>query len=66
MSNTVCIPVEEYETLVRCRDIVKSDFEENFSGEFVESVRKSERAHRKGEFVRCTTRNERVKLFQGL
>ena len=66
MNTTVSIPVKEYKILVRCRDIVEADFEENFTEEFVSSVRKSERAYRKGEFVRCNTRAERIRLFQGL
>lgn len=48
MNTTVSVPVKEYELLVRCRDIVESDFEENFTEEFISSVRKSERTYRKG------------------
>lgn len=49
---TITIPKEEYELLVKCRDIVKSEFEEKFSDEFIKDIKESEEAYKKGEFVR--------------
>ena len=39
MSEAVTIPKEEYETLLRCKEIVESDFEEGFSESFVRKIR---------------------------
>lgn len=60
---TVTIPKEEYRLLVKCRHIVESEFEEKFSKEFIEEVKESEEAYKKGEFVRVKNSEERKKLF---
>jgi hypothetical protein len=38
--------------------------EEQIRPEAVEAVRKSEESYKKGEFVRCHTKEDRRKLFQ--
>ncbi|MEK6869178.1 MAG: hypothetical protein AABX74_03045 [Nanoarchaeota archaeon] len=66
MSETITIPKEEYDRLVKCRHIVESEFEEKFSEEFIRDIKESEEAYRKGEFVRVKNSKERRKLFDSL
>lgn len=65
-SDVVTIPKKEYELLLKCKHIVESEFEENFSEEFIKAVKESEEACRKGEFVRVKSSEERRKLFDSL
>jgi hypothetical protein len=65
-SETISIPREEYELLVRCRHIVQSEFEENFSEQFIKAVKKSEEDYRKGRVVRIKSSKERRKLFSAM
>ena len=65
-SDVVKIPKEEYELLLRCKRIVESEFEENFSEDFIKAVRESEEAYKKGEYVRVKNSEERRKLFDSL
>jgi hypothetical protein len=37
-----------------------------FTKRFIEDVRKSEAAHHRGDYVRCSSRKERDKLFDSL
>jgi len=62
----VIISKKEYEFLVKCRKIVDSEFEERFSKKFIEDVKKSEEAYKRGEFVRVKNSEERKKLFDSL
>ncbi len=64
--DAITIPKEEYDLLVKCRQIVESEFEERFSPEFIECVRKSEEAYKKGQFVHVKNFQERKKLFDSL
>lgn len=66
MVETVTIPKDEYELLVKCRHIVESDFEEKFSEEFIKDVKESEEAYKNGDFVNVKNSEERKKLFGSL
>jgi len=66
MAETITLPKEEYELLVKCRHIVESEFEEKFSKEFIRDIKESEEAYRKGEFMRVKNSKERRKLFDSL
>jgi len=66
MTQTVTIPKMEYELLLKCRHLVDSEFEGEFSDEFIEAVKESEKAYKKGEVVVCKSREEREKLFESL
>ena len=66
MVETVTIPKDEYELLVKCRHIVESDFEEKFSEEFIKDVKESEEAYKNGDFVNVKSSEERKKLFDSL
>jgi len=59
MSETITIPKEEYDHLVKCKHIVESEFEEKFSEDFIRDIKESEEAYRKGEFVRVKNSKER-------
>lgn len=63
---TITIPKDEYELLVKCRHIIESEFEEKFSEKFIEEVKESEKAYKRGEFVRVNSSEERKKLFDSL
>ena len=63
MQATVIIPKKTYELLLKCKSIVESDFEERFSKKFIDAIKKSEKAYGAGQFVRCSSRQERLKLF---
>jgi hypothetical protein len=65
-SETITIAKEEYDFLVKCRHIVDAEFEEAFSSEFIEAVKESEEAYRKGEYVKAKNSEERKKLFASL
>ena len=55
---TVTIPKEEYDLLLKCRHILRSDFEEKFSAQFIKEVKESEEAFRAGNFKKFKTVNE--------
>ncbi len=63
---TVCIPRERYEYLVKCERLVAMEFEEKFSDEFVAEVKESEEAYGRGEYSEVKNREEREKLFESL
>ncbi|HIH91720.1 TPA: hypothetical protein HA281_02880 [Candidatus Woesearchaeota archaeon] len=65
-SDTINISRDEYELLVKCRHIVQSEFEENFSEKFIKAVMKSEEDYRKGKVVRIRNSQERRKLFDAM
>jgi hypothetical protein len=48
---TVCIPRERYDYLIKCERIVDMEFEEKFSDEFIAEVKESEEAYRRGEYI---------------
>ena len=62
----ITIPKKEYELLLKCKRIVESEFEENFSKEFIKAVKESEEDYKKGEFVRVKNSEDRKKLFDSL
>lgn len=62
-SDTVCIPKAEFDFLVKCKQIVESDFEEKYSKEFVAAVKESEEAYKKGDFVRFKSVKEAKAFF---
>lgn len=62
-SNTITIPKEEYELLLKCKRIVDSDFEEEFSEEFIKAIRKSEEDYKRGDFLRFKSAKEAKKYF---
>lgn len=63
---TVCIPRERYEYLLKCERLVDMEFEEKFSEEFIAEVKESEEAYRRGEYNEVKKREEREKLFESL
>ena len=63
---TITIPKEEYEILVKCKHIVESDFEEKFSEQFIKEIKESEESYKRGEFIRVKNSEERRKLFDSL
>lgn len=65
-TETITVPREEYEFLMKCRHIVDSEFEEHFSPEFIRAVKESEEAYKKGEVVKVKSAKEREKLFDSL
>ena len=63
---TITIPKEEYELLVKCKHIVESEFEEKFSEQFIKDIKESEDAYKRGEFVRVKSSEDRKTLFESL
>ena len=64
---TVCIPGERYEYLIKCERLVDMEFEEKFSDEFIAEVKESEEAYRRGEYIGVKNiLGEREKLFESL
>jgi len=63
---TITIPKEEYELLVKCKHIIESDFEEKFSEQFIKEIKESEESYKRGDFVRVKSSEERRKLFDSL
>ena len=66
MEETITIPKDEYKFLVKCKNIVKSEFEERFSKKFIEDVKKSEEEYRKGNFVRFKNIKEAKKNLDAM
>lgn len=65
-TDVVTISKEEYDLLVQCKHIVKSEFEENFSKKFIMAVEESEDEYKKGDVVIVKNSEERKKLFESL
>ena len=63
---TITIPKDEYERLVKCRHIVESEFEEKFSKKFIEDVKNAEEEYKKGNFVRFNNKGEAKKYLNSL
>ena len=63
---TICIPWERYEYLIKCERLVDMEFEEKFSDEFIAEVKESEEAYARGEYIEVNDREEREKLFLNL
>ena len=59
----VTIPKKEYELLVKCRRIVESEFEENFSEDFIKAVKESEEEYRKGNYLKFKNVEEAKRHF---
>ena len=59
----VTIPKKEYELLVKCRRIVESEFEENFSEDFIKAVKESEEEYRKENYPRFKNLEEAKRHF---
>ena len=66
MSKTITIPKEEYDLLVKCKSIVESDFEEKFSKEFIEDVKKAEQECKNGDSVRVNSKGDVRKHLDSL
>lgn len=66
MTETITIPKKEYKLLIKCKHIVKSEFEERFSKKFVQDVKKAEDEYRKGNFVRFDNKSEARKYLDSL
>lgn len=60
------IPKKEYLLLLKYKKLVDAEFKEKFTKKFIEDVRKSEEAHKKGEYTKCESKEERKKLFDSL
>jgi hypothetical protein len=52
--------------LLKCRHIVESEFEEQFSEAFIKAIQESEEAYKTGEFVRVAHSAHRRKIFDAL
>ena len=52
MSDTICIPRERYEYLIKCERLVDMEFEDLFSDSFVKEVRDSEEDYESGRYDR--------------
>lgn len=52
MDDSVCIPRDRYEFLLKCEKIVDSEFNEDFSKEFISMVKESESEYKTGKFKR--------------
>lgn len=65
-TESIMVPKEEYEFLIKCRHIVDAEFEEHFNPEFIRAVKESEEAYEKGEVARVKNAKERKKLFDSL
>lgn len=65
-SELVTISREEYELLITCRHVVESEFEERFSQQFIQAVKVSEEAFKRGDTVKVKTSQERRMLFASL
>ena len=63
---TVTIPKDEYKLLVKCKNIVESEFEEKFSKKFIKDVKKAEEEYKKGNFVRFSNKEEAKKYLDSL
>lgn len=63
---TICIPTERYEYLIKCERLVDMEFEEKFSKEFIAKVKESEEAYIKGEYIEVKSKEERKELFESL
>lgn len=63
VSDVVTIPKKEYELLIKCKHIIESEFEENFSEEFIKAVKQSEEDYRKGDYLRFNSVKEAKKYF---
>ena len=63
---TVCIPRERYDYLIKCERLVDMEFEEKFSDVFIAEVKESEEAYMKGEYIEVNDKKERKKLFESL
>jgi len=66
MTETITIPKKEYKLLIKCRHIVKSEFEERFSKKFIKDVRKAEDKYKKGNFVKFDNKSEATKYLDSL
>ena len=60
---TVNISKERYEFLIKCERLVRMEFEEKFSKEFIMEVKESEAVYNKGEYIEVVNGSERKKLF---
>ena len=63
VSDVVTIPKKEYELLLRCKHIVESEFEENFSEDFIKAIKESEEDYREGNYLRFNSVKEAKKYF---
>ena len=65
-TDVVTIPKEEYDFLLKCKHVVETDFEGKFSKKFIQDIKESQKAYKKGDFVRVKNSKERKKLFDSL
>ena len=63
VTETITIPKQEYKLLLKCRHIVESDFEVKFSKKFIKALKESEKAYKKGEFIRFKNAKEAKAYF---
>ncbi len=66
MAEVVTIPKKEYELLLKCKHIVESEFEENFSKKFIKEIKESEEAYRKGDYIKFKNTKEAKEFFDKL
>ncbi|MDP7116349.1 MAG: hypothetical protein QF632_01635 [Candidatus Woesearchaeota archaeon] len=66
MAETVTISKKEYDLLRKCKHIVDSEFQGNFSEKFIKDVRESEEDYKNGNFVRVKNSAHRKKIFDAL
>ena len=66
MSDTVCLPKDRYDFLLKCEKLVDAEFNEKFSKGLVKAVAASEEAYNKGDFIEVKDSDARKKLFESL
>lgn len=66
MAELITIPREEYLFLMRCRHVVESEFEEKFSKKFIQEIKESQDAYRRGDFVKFKNVKEAKAFFDKL
>ena len=66
MSEAVTIPKDEYEALLKCKDIVESDFDESFSEEFIKKIKRIEAEVASGKKVSFKSKDEMNRYLEQL
>lgn len=64
MSEDVTIPKKEYDFLVKCREILSLERDEDFTPEFLEKLQKAEKEIKAGKGVVFMTREEVAKYLK--
>lgn len=66
MTQTITIPIGEYKLLVRCKHIVEADFEENFTEDFIQKIKRIEEDIRAGKKISFKNRADMDKHLEAM